>query len=65
MKVCDCRNIYDTEPNWKSRVMADDFKCGLCQMRLLSHEDDDEENTDDIPDGSIVLEEFLKQANKK
>lgn len=59
MKVCDCRNIYDTEPDWESKVMADDFKCGLCQMRLISKDSDYNNIINEIPDSSDTLDDFL------
>lgn len=65
MKVCDCRNIDDSDPQWKIKVMADDFKCGLCQMRLMSSEDDFENLSESIAEASDTINDFLKQPGRK
>jgi hypothetical protein len=65
MIVCDCRNISDDEPNWEEKVMADNFKCGLCQMRLLMNEDEYEKSIEGIPDSLDALEQFLNKIEEK
>ena len=63
-KVCDCRNIYDSDANWKEKVMADDFKCGLCQMRLIHNDTGEDENLADIPSAESVLNDYLNHINQ-
>lgn len=29
--MCSCRNISDTDPNWKELIMKDDHVCGKCK----------------------------------
>lgn len=59
MIICTCRNISDEEEGWRDKIMKDDFKCGMCQMRILL-EEEELEDIDSIEVSGNTLEEYLK-----
>jgi len=64
MIICTCRNISDETPDWKEKIMRDDFKCGQCQFRLMN---DGVENTtalDEVAEGTDLVSQFLKAKTK-
>jgi len=43
MIICSCRNIsntnYSSPEELKSRIMQNDFKCGICQTKYIMNDE--------------------------